>query len=293
MKLRLGTRGSELALTQARWFCDRLRAAHDGLEIEEVIIKTHGDRVLDRPFDASWPIGSFVGELERALVDEQVDFAVHSFKDLPTKSLPGLVIAAVPGREDVEDVLITAKPCDLEEIGAGFRIGTSSPRRQAQWRRFAPGVELVPIRGNVPTRIGKLEEGLDGVILAAAGLNRLGITPPHAAKLPVEHFLPSPAQGALAVQVRAGSDAEKIIAVMNDPTARRGVEAERQFLASVDAGCHTPVGALAAVQGETITLHAQLFSDDGSRLAEGKEVGPDPYKLGDRLARRLLDELVV
>jgi hydroxymethylbilane synthase len=291
MQLRLGTRGSDLALTQARWFCDRLRAAHEGLEIEEIIIKTHGDRVLDRPFDESWPVGSFVGELERALVEEQVDFAVHSFKDLPTQSLPGLVIAAVPGREEVEDVLITAKPFRLEEIGSGFRLGTSSPRRQAQWRRFAPGVEIVPIRGNVPTRMEKVHDNCDGVILAAAGLKRLGLEPAHAQKLPTDQFMPSPAQGALAVQVREGSEAEAAIRAVNDETAHRVVRAERQFLATIEAGCHTPVGALAKLEGDTIRLRAQLFSDDGLRWAEGEEAGDDPHEIGAALARRLLAEL--
>ncbi|MFG0252871.1 MAG: hydroxymethylbilane synthase [Phycisphaerales bacterium JB038] len=290
MKLRLGTRGSDLALTQARWFCDRLRSAHPGLEIEEIIIKTHGDRVQDRPFDASWPVGSFVSELENALVEDKVDFAVHSFKDLPTQSPEPLVIAAVPGREEVADVLITAKPCTLDDIGPGFTIGTSSPRRQAQWKRFGD-VELVPIRGNVPTRMRKVEEGLDGVILAAAGLKRLGLQPAHAITLPVDQFVPSPAQGALAVQTRRDTKAEAAIGVLNEDTARRGVDAERQFLTTIGAGCHTPVGALACVEGETITLFGQLFTDDMTRVAEGEEVGADPFAVGAALAQRLVAEL--
>jgi len=289
--LRAGTRGSRLALTQTRWVCERLRAAHASLQIEEIIIKTHGDIATDKPFDASWPVGSFVNALEAALLEGEIDFAVHSYKDLPSQSPQGLVIAAVPGREAVEDVLVVREPVDLDRLPGGFRIGTSSPRRTAQLRRLGD-VVIVPIRGNVPTRLEKIEgDDLDGVVLAAAGLRRLGLEPKHVIDLPPDRFVPSPAQGALAVQARAGDEAAKLIAVLDDEEARRAVTAERSFLAAVEAGCQTPLGALAIVSGDRIELRAQLFSDDGERLAEGVEEGDDPQQVGSRLAGRLLAEL--
>jgi len=289
--LRAGTRGSRLALTQTRWVCERLRAAHASLQIEEVIIKTHGDLATDKPFDASWPVGSFVNALEAALLEGEIDFAVHSYKDLPSQSPQGLVIAAVPEREAVEDVLVVRESVDLDRLPGGFRIGTSSPRRTAQLRRLGD-VVIVPIRGNVPTRLEKIEgDDLDGVVLAAAGLRRLGLQPKHVIDLPPDRFVPSPAQGALAVQARDGEEAAKLIAVLDDEEARRAVTAERSFLAAVEAGCQTPLGALATVSGDRVELRAQLFSDDGERLAEGVEEGDDPGQVGSRLAVRLLAEL--
>jgi hydroxymethylbilane synthase len=289
--LRAGTRGSRLALTQTRWVCERLRAAHASLQIEEIIIKTQGDVAVDKPFDASWPVGSFVNALEAALLAGEIDFAVHSYKDLPSQSPRGLVIAAVPGREAVEDVLVVRQPVDLDRLPDGFRIGTSSPRRAAQLRRLGD-VVIVPIRGNVPTRLEKIKgDDLDGVVLAAAGLRRLGLRPEHVIDLPPDRFVPSPAQGALAVQARAGDEAAKLIAVLDDEEARRAVTAERSFLAAVEAGCQTPLGALATVSGDRIELRAQLFSDDGERLVEGVEEGDDPQQVGSRLAGRLLAEL--
>ena len=290
-KLRAGTRGSDLALWQTRWVCDRLRKAHPGLEIDEVIIKTHGDTATEQLFDADWPVGGFVGAIEQALTGEQIDFAVHSYKDLQTAVTAGLVIAAVPGREVVHDILVTREPVDLDHIPAGFRLGTSSPRRAAQFRRIAEA-EIVPIRGNVPTRVAKIKrEGLDGVVLAAAGVSRLEIELPHAIELPTDRFVPAPAQGALAIQTRDEESTVKLIAVLDDAGARRAVEAERGFLRAIEAGCHVPVGALAKVDDNTVSLHGQLFSDDGDRMVEGDETGDDPDAVGVRLAERLRREL--
>lgn len=292
IRLRVGTRGSELALWQTNWVCRHLRAAHPSLEIEQVIIKTHGDVRPDEPFGGDLPVGAFVTAIERALQENRVDFAVHSFKDLQTAETPGLTIAAVPGREVVFDVLITRRPLpSLDHMPPGFRLGTSSPRRVAQFRRLGE-IEIVPIRGNVPTRVAKLEsENLDGVVLAGAGLKRLGITHPNLRELPVDRFPPAPAQGALAVQTRSNDPAAEIVAELDDPTARRAVAAERAFLKTIAAGCHTPVAALATVAAQTITLHGQLFSDDYGHCADGVESGPDSATVGERLARRLLDEL--
>lgn len=291
-KLRLGTRGSDLALTQSRWVCDQLRNAHSDLEIEEIIIKTHGDAVTDRPFGEGWPVGSFVGAIEQALIENRVDFAVHSFKDLQTAETAGLVVAAVPDREDVCDMLLTAEPvADVRNLPTGFRVGTASPRRSAQMRVLCPTVELVPIRGNVPTRINKIEsENLDGVILAAAGLKRLGIEYPNMTPLPVDVFVPSPAQGALAIQVRRDTEAESIVSVMDHAATHRAVVAERAFLAAIEAGCHTPAGALATMDGDTIAMHAQLFDDEGLERFECHVTGDDADALGADAARHLLSQ---
>jgi hydroxymethylbilane synthase len=271
--------------------CSALREIRPGLEIEEVVIKTHGDKERDRPFGGDWPVGAFVHAIEEALLDGCVDFAVHSYKDLQTAPTAGLVVAAVPPRQAVCDVLLTRSPVELGALPAGFRVGTSSPRRSAQFRRLGD-VAIVPIRGNVPTRIAKLRDGLiDGVVLAAAGLQRLGIRHEPAIELPTDRFVPAPAQGALAVQSREDGEARAIIRLLDDARSRAAVEAERAFLRGINAGCHTPAGALAMVEGASISLRAQLFSDDGARVVDGTETGEDSDAVGLAIARRLLGEL--
>jgi hydroxymethylbilane synthase len=246
--LRVGTRGSELALWQTRWVCRRLLEAHPSLSLEQVVIRTHGDAAPDESFGESWPVGAFVSALEHALLDRRIDVAVHSYKDMQTAPTPDLVIAATPEREVPHDVLLTRSAVSLGDLPPGARIGTSSPRRRAQILRLGP-FQVVPLRGNVPTRIEKLEtEGLDGVILAAAGLRRLGIDHPHQIALPLDRFLPAPAQGSLAVQVRADGEAEGLVALLDHTATRTCVTAERSFLKEINAGCHTPVGALATLE---------------------------------------------
>jgi hydroxymethylbilane synthase len=290
-RLRVGTRGSRLALAQTRWACDRLRRAHPDLQVEEVIVTTHGDEAKDRPFDASWPAGGFVGALEEALLRGEVDFAVHSHKDLPSASPDGLAIAAVPQREAAHDVLITREPVDLERLPDGFTVGTSSPRRIAQLRRLL-GVRTTPIRGNVPSRLEKLQrEPLDAIALAAAGLRRLGIELGRETILPPQRFVPAPAQGALAIQARKDDPIVDALSALDDAPSRRAVEAERAFLARVAAGCQTPLGAWAVAEGDRVALRAQLFGDDGSRLAEGVAEGERAADVGARLADRLMNEL--
>ena len=290
-RLRVGTRGSKLALWQTNWVCDALRGAHPSLDIEQVIIKTHGDMVTDKDFGRDWPVGAFVSALENALTEGRIDFAVHSFKDLQTAETAGLTIAATPPREVAHDLLLTRTDLRLEDLPAGARIGTNSPRRAAQFLRLGD-FEIVPIRGNVPTRVAKIErENLDAVVLAAAGVKRLGIDYPHVIELPTDQFLPAPAQGALAVQTQKDSEAAKLVAVIEHPPTRRAVVAERSFLKGVNAGCHTPIGALATVDQERISLHARLFSDDYARSVEGVESGDDPAAVGLTLADRLLREL--
>lgn len=288
--IRVGTRGSDLALWQTRWVCGLLQQAHPELRFEEVVIRTHGDIAAGQPLDHDFPVGGFVSAIELALLERRIDLAVHSYKDLPTAETPGLRVAAVPSREAPHDVLITREAAELARLPSGFRVGTSSPRRAAQLRRIAE-VTIVPIRGNVPTRVAKVERELDGVMLAAAGIRRLGLRPVHMIDLPVEQFVPAPAQGALAVQTRADDPLTTKAAAIEDSSARLAVEAERSFLRNVHAGCHTPVGALASVHEGVVSLHAQLFTDDAARMVEGVEVGRDPSALGRSLAERLLREL--
>ncbi len=290
--LRVGTRGSALALWQSRWVIGELRRARPEIEFEEVIIKTHGDVATDQSFDSSnWPVGGFVGAIEQALLESRIDVAVHSYKDLPSIGPDGLEIAAVPSRAVVHDVLVTQRLVDINQLPGGFRIGTSSPRRRAQFQRFV-NIDTVPIRGNVPTRVGKVESGeLDGVILAASGLQRLGLSGPHLIDLAVDRFVPAPRQGALAIQTRLDTEATRICAILNHKPSRRGVDAESSFLAAVEAGCRTPVAALATITFQEIQLHAQLFSDDGRDFAEGIEMGSDPSEIGALLGDRLKQQL--
>jgi hydroxymethylbilane synthase len=289
--LRIGTRGSKLARWQTNWVSQRLSELHPGLRIEQVTIRTHGDVVTDQNFGRDWPVGAFVSALESALLEGRFDLAVHSHKDLQTAETAGLVIAAVPVREVVHDVLLTRGPTALEELPPGARIGTNSPRRAAQLLLFGD-FEIVPIRGNVPTRVAKLErENLDAVVLAAAGLKRLGISHPHTIELPTDRFLPAPAQGALAVQARAEDAAAELAAGLDHLPTRRCVIAERSFLARINAGCHTPVGALAVASGDQLSLHARLFSDDYARVVEDRETGEEPVDVGMALADRLVEAL--
>jgi hydroxymethylbilane synthase len=277
--VRVGTRGSELAVTQTRSVCDLLSRAHPTWRCEIVTIATHGDLSPHQPMDARFPADAFVGVIERALLNRQIDLAVHSYKDLPSQTTTGLTIAAVPPREAPHDVLVTHRAVNLDHLPGGFRIGTSSPRRRAQFLRHAP-VEIVPIRGNVPTRLARVHAAdLDGVVVAAAGLARLRLQP--------DHVTPAPAQGALAVQTRTADPVTDAVAAINDGPSRRAVNAERAFLDRAAAGCQSPVGALAGVDGASIELFGQLFSDDGRRVVDVIERGIDPADIGRRLARRL------
>jgi len=232
-------------------------------------------------------VGAFVSAIEQALLEDRVDFAVHSFKDLQTAVTTGLTVSAVPKRELAHDVLLTHEAARLDHLPPGFCVGTGSPRRSAQFRRL--GVTTVPIRGNVQTRIDKMaRDRLDGVVLAAAGLKRLGITHPHWIDLPTDRFVPSPAQGALAIQTRAEGEVAELVRTVDDADSHRLVEAERSFLTRIGAGCHTPVGALARIDAEIVTLHGQLFDDAGERMVEGIESGDDPQIVGVHLADRLV-----
>lgn len=291
-RIRIGTRGSQLAQKQTQWVCNQLNQVDQSIEFETVIIRSQGDlNKTDLPTQPDWPVGAFTGALERALLDGRIDVAVHSHKDLPTANPEGLTIAAIPRREAPHDVLICRSPVSLEHLPANSRIGTASPRRTAQLLQLKP-FKVAPIRGNVPSRIEALRRGeFDAIVLAAAGLNRLGVRPPHAIDLPVDRFVPAPAQGALAVQTRDDFPLIPPVSGIEDPIARKQVTAERAFLAEVSAGCRTAAGALANVDGDRITLFAQLFTDDFARCAAESASGIDPQQVGMQLGQILKNRL--
>jgi len=301
VRLRMGTRGSDLALWQTRWVAARLVEAHPHLVLEEVVLKTHAEERPNDPLQAGiWPAGGFVAELERALLAGEVDLAVHSYKDLTTKSPKDLVIAAVPVRAAREDRLVCKDAAVLARVnallegtdeGPPLRVATSSPRRAAQLLHWL-GAESVPIRGNVPTRLAKAQDpGIDAVMLAGAGLDRLGLTPPFVVTLELEDFPTAPAQGALAVQARADSEVARLLAALDDADVRRACDAERAFLAQMEAGCHSAIAATADVDGSYVRLHAQVFTDAEVDPFDEVAYGTDAELLGRTLARRALEDL--
>jgi hydroxymethylbilane synthase len=275
LTLRIGTRGSELALWQANHIKDRLMAAHEGLEVELVVISTEGDRIQDRPLHEVGGKGLFVKAIEARLLDGSVDLAVHSFKDMPAEGPARLTIAATPERADPRDVVVGPAGVRLAELREGARVGTGSLRRGALARRWNPKIELVPIRGNVPTRIRKVDEGgCDVVLLAAAGLSRLGLSDRVAEYLPVDSFCPAPAQGILALQCRA-DDARTFAwaAVLGDPSTTIAAAAERGFLRRLSASCNVPVGCHAQLEGERVVVRGLVVDPSGEPCYEEVQAG--------------------
>ena len=288
--LRIGTRGSRLALAQAEWARRRLEAADAGLRAELVVIKTSGDRLRDVPLHQVGGKGLFVKELENALRDGAIDCAVHSLKDLPGELAPGLTIAAVPEREDPHDVAITLAAGGLAALPHGARVGTSSPRRAALVRMLWPDLTVVGLRGNVDTRLAKLERGeVDGIILAAAGLHRLGVTPAHVQPCDADEFVPAIGQGALALESRAEPLAERLAVIEHRPT-RDAIDAERAFLRAVGGTCVSPLAAHATVADGRLRLRALIAHPDGTRVVRGDATGTsaDAARVGRELAERLL-----
>ncbi len=278
----IGTRGSQLALWQARWVQGRLEGA------EILTIKTTGDRIAAAALPEVGGKGLFTKEIEEALLDGRADVAVHSLKDLPTEMDRRLVIAAVPPREDVRDALV-GRP--LENLPRGARVGTSSLRRAAQLRHARPDLIVENIRGNVDTRLRKLGEGrYDAVVLAVAGLRRLGLADRIAEVLSPEWMCPAAGQGALAVQCRAGdAETQRRLAALDDPQTRAEVTAERALLAELGGGCRVPIGACARAEGSRLRLTAMVASPDGAQLVRVTLDGSvaDPEGLGRRAAAEL------
>ena len=285
--IRLGTRASLLATTQSGHVARLLESAL-GRPVELVEVNTEGD-VNPAPLATMGGTGVFVSALRAALVADQVDVVVHSLKDLPTAPFPGVVIAAVPEREDVRDVVVAKAP--LSQLPSGSLVGTGSPRRVAQIAALGYPISLVGVRGNVDTRLRKVSSGeLDAVVLAAAGLSRLGRLDAVTEFLSTDDVLPAPGQGALAVECRAGDAlAGAVAAALDDPATHRCVTAERTVLAALEAGCSAPVGAHATVSDGEIHLDAAVASLDGSRILREHRSGRDAEALAREVAQVLLD----
>ena len=281
--LRVATRGSALARRQAERVVDVL-----GVEAEYVIVSTKGDERRDVPIHAMGGTGVFVKEVEQAVLDGRADVAVHSAKDLPSETAAGLVLAALPERGDPRDALVGRS---LEEIPTGGRVGTGSVRRRAQLAALRPDLSFGELRGNIPTRLEKAP-GFDAVVLAAVALDRLGLADRIAERLDPSVVVPQVAQGALAVECRAGDDATRdLLASVDDAGVRAAVTAERAYLAKLGGGCNLPCGALAEPgSNDTVRLEALLASLDGRIALRVRVDGRDPDAVGAEAARRLVDE---
>lgn len=288
-RLRIGTRGSALALWQSRCVASLLEKTLPGLHIDLVEISSVGDRVTDLPLSHVEGTGFFTASIEQALLADEVDIAVHSHKDLPVESTPGLVVAAVPQRGPVEDVLCSRNGQTLATLSPGARIGTCSARRTAQVRLFRTDLDIVPLRGNVPTRVARLQDDLDAIVLARAGLVRLGLDAAISEVFTVARMLPAPAQGAMAIQCRA-SDRDLILrlSVLDDDPTRRAVDAERAMLHALGGGCSVPVGAVARIDAGSIHLVAGVFSLESHPPVRVTLSGSDPRDVGQRAAAELV-----
>jgi hydroxymethylbilane synthase len=291
--LRIGTRASQLALWQANWVKSELEKRYPGMEVTLTKIKTIGDKILDVPLAQVGGKGLFVKEIEEAMLRGEIDIAVHSMKDVPTEFPDGLGLVCITEREDPRDAVIS-RNVKFADLPKGARIGTSALRRQAQLLKARPDLEMVIIRGNVETRIRKLEEDkLDAVILAAAGLKRLGFTEKVAEYLPVDFSIPAIGQGALGIECRLDDEQMKeTIAFFNHPDTAHAVRAERALLWRCEGGCQVPIAAHGVVKGNELTLVGFIAAVDGSRSVRGSITGEatECEKLGIALAEQLLKD---
>jgi hydroxymethylbilane synthase len=287
-RLRIGSRGSQLALWQAHHISDRLRAHGHTVEIE--IIKTTGDKITDVALAKVGTKGMFTKEIEEALVEKRIDLAVHSLKDLPTELGSDFEIAAVTKREDARDVFCSVNFASIDDLPQRANVGTSSLRRQAQLKALRPDLLAHPLRGNVDTRMRKLESGdYDAIILAAAGLNRLGMTQYIRQVIPVEVMTPAAGQGALAIEIRKGDDATRaFLAFLDDAAARAATTCERALLNQMGGGCQVPIGAFAELKAGRIRLAAVVAHPDGTRVLRETREGDDPVRLGEDVGEMLL-----
>ncbi|MEJ2008981.1 MAG: hydroxymethylbilane synthase [Acidobacteriota bacterium] len=290
MKIVIGSRGSSLALWQANWVKDRLAAA--GHEIEIRIIRTSGDKLQNAPLAASGTKGLFIKEIEEALLSDQVDLAVHSMKDLPNDQPDGLSVAAVPEREDPHDALVTKEGQSLHELPAGARIGTGSLRRQSQLLALRPDLRVIPLRGNVDTRLRKLDRGdCEALVLAGAGLKRLGFASRITSWFREDELCPAVGQGALAIEVSTkNSNVKAAVAPLDHESTHRAVRAERAMLRVLGGGCQLPIAAYAREDSGKLHLAGVVADPSGARVLRAKSSGrpSDP----DDLGRLVADELI-
>jgi len=288
MRLKLGARGSALSLAQAKLVTESLAGR---AEVEVVVVKTTGDRLSDAGSPIEWK-GDFTRELDEALLDGRIDLAVHSLKDVPSEVPGGLLLVAVPRREDPSDVLAARPRCRFADLPHGARVGTGSPRRRAQLLAARPDLEVLEARGNVDTRLSRLAEGrFDAIVLARAGLSRLGRLEEISEVLPLSVLLPAVGQGALAIFARENDPATvSLLGSLDDAASHREVEAERSLLAALESGCKAPVAGLARVRDGSLTLTAAVFSPDGRTVLREETAGPakDASRIGRAAAEKLL-----
>jgi hydroxymethylbilane synthase len=288
LQLRIGSRGSQLAFWQANHIAGRLRER--GNEVEIQVIHTTGDKILDVALAKVGAKGMFTKEIEDALVAKQIDLAVHSLKDLPTELAEEFTIAAIPAREDPRDALCSVKYSAVEELPRNAKVGTSSLRREAQLRAVRPDLVIHPLRGNVDTRLRKLESGdYQAIVLALSGLRRLGRTELVRQVMPIQFMCPAAGQGALAIEIRSGDESVRgMLEFLDDAAARSETECERTLLKKLGGGCQVPIGANAKVSGSTLHLEAVVASLDGKTVLRESADGNDPHALGGSTAQALL-----
>jgi hydroxymethylbilane synthase len=292
MKLTVGTRGSKLSLIQTNIVIQKLREKVPELEIEVKVIRTTGDQITRKPLVSIKEKGIFEKEIDKAVLRGEIDFAVHSMKDVPILQPPKTTIVAVPERESPYDVLVSKDGLRLKDLPNEALVGTGSPRRMAQLRRVRPDLKVKSIRGNVDTRVRKLKQGLyDAIILAEAGLQRLNMQDCITERLSLKDFTPAPGQGALAVVAR--EDNRKVIEVLkwvNHQPSMASVLAERAFIRKIGGGCKVPLGAIAQVQNNELSLHASVLSPDGKTKIQTSKVGDpaSPEELGFKVAQEIL-----
>ncbi len=293
-ELRIGTRGSQLALFQANWVKDQLAHAHPDLRVSLIKIKTTGDKIQDAPLAKIGGKGLFVKEIEEALIQKRIDLAVHSIKDVPTEFPNGLHLSVITKREDPRDVFISREGRTLRVLPQSAKIGTSSLRRQAQLLHFRSDFELVSLRGNLDTRLKKLETmSLDGIVLALAGVRRLGLEEKITEIIPTEISLPAIGQGALGIETRQDDDEiEGQIRLLNDKHSWIAVSAERSFLKKLEGGCQVPIAAFAQTVGATLQIDGLVGTIDGKRIIRERLEGPveKAEELGTELAEILLSK---
>lgn len=291
-ELIIATRGSKLALTQSAWAGDLMTRLNPGLSYQLLKIKTTGDKILDVPLAQVGGKGLFVKEIEEAMLDGRADAAIHSIKDVPAELPPGLHLAAIPVREDCRDALISASGRDLDDLPKGAVMGTSSLRRAAQLKARRPDLKIVSLRGNVDTRLAKLDRGeMDAIVLAAAGLNRLGLGDRITQLLEPEMMLPAVGQGALGLECRKDDTrTNELLKAVEDPDTRTRVEAERAFLTRLEGGCQVPLACLAELDGETLTVDGLVAGVEGSPYIRRTVSGPArrAAELGRELAEDIL-----